>query len=45
MGEQKDRMLRGEPYIWDDDPQLEADMIRCDELLARYRSTPVRAAA
>lgn len=39
MGEQKDRMLRGEPYIWDDDPQLMADMIRCDELLARYNAT------
>jgi maltose O-acetyltransferase len=39
MGEQKERMLRGEPYIWDDDPQLEADMIRCDKLLARYNAT------
>lgn len=39
MGEQKERMLRGEAYIWDDDPELEADAIRCDKLLARYNAT------
>lgn len=39
MGEQKERMLRGELYNWDEDPELEADMIRCDELLARYNAT------
>ncbi|HET8776417.1 MAG TPA: sugar O-acetyltransferase [Candidatus Limnocylindria bacterium] len=38
MSEQKERMLRGELYIADD-PELRADAIRCDELLARYNAT------
>ena len=38
MSEQKERMLRGELYIADD-PELRADAIRCDELLARFNAT------
>ena len=38
MSEQKERMLRGELYIADD-PELTADAIRCDALLARFNAT------
>jgi maltose O-acetyltransferase len=38
MGEQKERMLRGELYIADD-PELEADAARCVELLAAFNAT------
>jgi maltose O-acetyltransferase len=38
MSEQKDRMLRGDLYIADD-PELVADAVRCDALLARFNAT------
>ncbi len=38
MGDMKDRMLRGEPYIADD-PDLGADNARAQELLDRYNAT------
>jgi maltose O-acetyltransferase len=38
MGEQKDRMLRGELYVADD-PELQADAERCDRLLRAYNVT------
>jgi maltose O-acetyltransferase len=38
MGEMKERMLRGELYIAND-PDIQADIIRCDELLARFNAT------
>lgn len=38
MSEQKDRMLRGELYLADD-PELRADALRCDALLARFNAT------
>ena len=38
MSEQKERMLRGELYIADD-PELTADAVRCDALLARFNAT------
>jgi len=41
MGEMKDRMLRGELYIADD-PELEADAVRCGELLAAFNATGAR---
>jgi len=40
MGEQKDRMLAGEPYIADD-PDLAADHVRAMNLLAAYNASPV----
>ena len=39
MGEQKERMLRGELYLAADDPDLKADAIRCDGLLAAFNAT------
>jgi maltose O-acetyltransferase len=39
VGEQKERMLRGELYLAGDDPDLEADAIRCDALLAAFNAT------
>ena len=39
MGEMKERMLRGELYLAGDDPDLKADALRCDELLARFNAT------
>lgn len=38
MGEMKDRMLRGELYIADDE-QLDADFARAQDLVARYNAT------
>lgn len=38
MSGQKQRMLRGEPYIADD-PELQADAARCAALLARFNAT------
>jgi maltose O-acetyltransferase len=38
MGEMKERMFRGELYLADD-PELEADAARCDDLLARFNAT------
>jgi maltose O-acetyltransferase len=38
MSEMKERMLRGELYIADD-PELGADSIRCDRLLAAFNAT------
>lgn len=38
MSEMKERMLRGELYIADD-PELRADSIRCDLLLAAFNAT------
>jgi len=38
MGEQKERMLRGELYVADD-PELWADAERCDRLLRDYNAT------
>ena len=38
MGEQKERMLRGELYLADD-PELWADAKRCDDLLRAYNAT------
>jgi maltose O-acetyltransferase len=38
VGEMKERMLRGELYLADD-PELEADALRCDRLLARFNAT------
>jgi maltose O-acetyltransferase len=38
MGEQKERMLRGELYLADD-PELQADAERCDRLLRAYNAT------
>ncbi|MBK0866120.1 MAG: hypothetical protein IJH84_08260 [Saccharopolyspora sp.] len=37
MGEQKDRMLRGEWYL--DEPDLAADRRRCWRLLDRFNAT------
>ena len=39
MSEQKDLMLRGEIFCWDD-PELEAGRLRGARLLERYNSTP-----
>ncbi len=39
MGEMKDRMLRGEPYVADD-PDLAADLARAQALLERYNAAP-----
>jgi maltose O-acetyltransferase len=39
MSGQKERMLRGELYRAGDDPELIADIVRCDALLARYNAT------
>jgi maltose O-acetyltransferase len=41
MGEQKERMLRGELYRYDD-PELAADHERCRLLVERFNSTSVR---
>ena len=41
MGEQKDRMLRGELYMAYGDPDLAADNARCERLLARFNATTV----
>jgi maltose O-acetyltransferase len=38
VSEQKDRMLSGELYLADD-PELRADAVRCDALLARFNAT------
>jgi len=38
MGEQKERMLRGELYLADD-PELQADAERCDRLLRAFNAT------
>ena len=38
MGRMKDRMLRGELYIADDE-ELEADFARAQDLVARYNAT------
>jgi maltose O-acetyltransferase len=38
VSEQKDRMLSGELYLVDD-PELRADAVRCDALLARFNAT------
>ncbi len=35
----KERMLRGDLYLAGNDPDLRADAIRCDELLARFNAT------
>ena len=40
MGEQKERMLRGEPYRYDD-PELTADHERCRLLVERFNATGV----
>jgi maltose O-acetyltransferase len=42
MGVMKDRMLRGELYVADDE-DLERDFARAQDLLARYNATPHRA--
>lgn len=39
MGRMKDRMLAGELYVADD-PDLEADYVRAQELLERYNGAP-----
>lgn len=39
VGEQKERMLLGELYLAADDPELRADAIRCDALLAAFNAT------
>jgi maltose O-acetyltransferase len=39
MGEMKDRMRRGELYMWADDPDLPRDAQRAAELLLRYNAT------
>ena len=41
MGAMKDRMLRGELYLADD-PELVADMARCQDLVERYNATSHR---
>jgi maltose O-acetyltransferase len=38
VGEQKERMLRGELYLADD-PELQADAERCDRLLRAFNAT------
>ena len=35
----RDRMLRGELHIWDEDPDLEAEYLRGQAMLARYNAT------
>jgi maltose O-acetyltransferase len=37
MSEQKDRMLRGDPYLADD-PELVADRLRCQGLVERFNA-------
>jgi maltose O-acetyltransferase len=44
VGEQKERMLRGERYRYDD-PDLEADHVRAQLLLERFNATSVTDAA
>ncbi len=39
MGEMKDRMLRGDLYRLDGDPDLRADLDRCAELVCEYNET------
>jgi maltose O-acetyltransferase len=38
MSEQKERMLRGELYLAND-PEIQADALRCDALLGRFNAT------